>query len=102
MTFCVPELLHKNEDLFFVLNANCNVHDTCFFAASVNYMAPEVCTEGYSERSDIWSLGCVLFELVTSWLYSREEAVEKLKEIRDNPNILDEVFEEVSKVNMQA
>lgn len=73
-----------------------------FSAASVNYMAPEVCTEGYSERSDIWSLGCVLFELVTSWLYSHEEAIEKLREIRDNPNILDEVFEEVSKVNMQA
>ena len=62
-------------------------------------MAPEVATEGYTERSDIWSLGCVLFELVTCWLYGHDEMISKLKEIRDNPIILDETFEEISKVS---
>lgn len=61
-------------------------------------MAPEVAMEGYTEKSDMWSLGCVLFELVTCWLYKHEETIQKLKEIRDNPITLDEIFEEVSKV----
>lgn len=61
-------------------------------------MAPEVAMEGYTEKSDMWSLGCVLFELVTCWLYNHEETIQKLKEIRDNPITLDEIFEEVSKV----
>lgn len=64
-------------------------------------MAPEVCEEGYTEKSDIWSLGCVLFELVTCWMYNHEEAIDKLKEIRENPITLDEVFEEISKVFCQ-
>ena len=66
--------------------------------ASMNYMAPEASTEGYTERSDVWSLGCVLFELVTTALLSRQQAVEKLQEVRANPDILDELFEDISKV----
>ncbi|KAL4218629.1 JUN phosphorylation [Mactra antiquata] len=68
-----------------------------FSFASLNYMAPEVAQCGYSEISDIWSLGCVLFELVTTNLYSSQEAVAKLQEIRKDPCVLDEVFEEISK-----
>ena len=30
------------------------------------YLSPEVCnSQGYSLKSDIWSLGCVLYELCT-------------------------------------
>ncbi|XP_052790409.1 serine/threonine kinase-like domain-containing protein STKLD1 isoform X2 [Mya arenaria] len=66
-------------------------------AASMNYMAPEAATEGYTEKSDVWSLGCVLFELVTAWMYSRKDAIDKLQEVRANPAVLDEVFEDISK-----
>ncbi|KAH3801097.1 hypothetical protein DPMN_154742 [Dreissena polymorpha] len=66
-------------------------------AASMNYMAPEAASEGYTEKSDMWSLGCVLFELVTALLYSQKEAIDKLQEIRKNPDVLDYVFEEISK-----
>ncbi|XP_052222133.1 serine/threonine kinase-like domain-containing protein STKLD1 isoform X1 [Dreissena polymorpha] len=65
--------------------------------ASMNYMAPEAASEGYTEKSDMWSLGCVLFELVTALLYSQKEAIDKLQEIRKNPDVLDYVFEEISK-----
>ena len=68
------------------------------FTASMNYMAPECVSHGYSETCDIWSLGCVLFELVTAWLYSSDEAIAKLQEIRNDPGVLDEVFEDISKV----
>ena len=65
----------------------------------MNYMAPEVCEGGsYTEASDVFSLGCVLFELVTTWLYDREEAISKLQEIRKDPIVLDEIFEEISQV----
>lgn len=66
--------------------------------ASMNYMAPETAAHGYSEASDLWSLGCVVFELVTAWLLSAEEAVTKLQDIRKDPSVLDEVFEDISKV----
>lgn len=67
----------------------------------MNYMAPEAAAHGYSETSDIWSLGCVLFELVTAWLYNSKEAVAKLQEVRKNPDVLDEVFEDISKVGVE-
>ena len=60
-------------------------------------MAPEVVKKGYSESSDVWSLGCVLFELVTTCLYSGEEAIKKLQEIKENPEELDIIFDQICK-----
>ncbi|XP_053380430.1 serine/threonine kinase-like domain-containing protein STKLD1 isoform X2 [Mercenaria mercenaria] len=68
-----------------------------FTYASMNYMAPEAAVHGYSEKSDVWSLGCVLFELVTAWLYNSQEAIAKLQDIRKEPGILDEIFEDIAK-----
>ena len=32
----------------------------------INYMAPELFTEfKYSKKSDLWSLGCIIYELCT-------------------------------------
>ena len=65
----------------------------------MNYMAPEVCEGGYCEASDVFALGCVLFELVTTWLYDGQEAIDKMREVRQDPIVLDEIFEEISQVN---
>lgn len=70
-----------------------------YILGSMNYMAPEVCEDGYCETSDVFALGCVLFELVTTWLYDGQEAVDKMREIRQDPIVLDEIFEEISRVN---
>ncbi|XP_050407760.2 serine/threonine kinase-like domain-containing protein STKLD1 isoform X2 [Patella vulgata] len=60
-----------------------------------NYMAPEVSQKGYDEKSDIWSLGCILFELCTTFLYTGQEVTDKIREIRDDPLILEDVFEDI-------
>ena len=36
------------------------------FIGTVYYYAPEMVTKtGFNEKSDIWSLGCVFYELIT-------------------------------------
>ena len=67
-----------------------------------NNLAPEL-TElfaDFSPATDIWSLGVLLFELTTTSFYTEEEAQEKLKEVKEDPYILEEVFEEVAKVSL--
>ena len=62
------------------------------------YMAPEVMTQAYDERSDVWSLGCMLLELTTTAIYDQKQLSEKLLEIKKDPYILEEVFEDIAKV----
>ncbi|KAL3870943.1 hypothetical protein ACJMK2_038971 [Sinanodonta woodiana] len=74
---------------------------TCTRASvsSLNYMPPE-CRDGktcYNEKGDIWSLGCVLFELVTTRCFDSNLAISKLQEIKEEPLVLEEVFEDIEK-----
>ena len=63
-----------------------------------NYMAPEVREKGFSPQSDIWSLGCILFELTTASLLSQSECKEKIKAIKEDTFVMEEVLEDVAKV----
>ncbi|XP_047210187.1 serine/threonine-protein kinase Nek3-like isoform X2 [Girardinichthys multiradiatus] len=46
---------------------------------TINYLAPEVFTEGtYDAKSDIWSVGCILYELCTKQRVFTEEMAIKL------------------------
>lgn len=54
------------------------------YAGTSKYMPPEIMTSGqtYSFNTDCWSLGCVLFELITLEVFSNEnlnayEAIER-------------------------
>lgn len=31
---------------------------------TVNYMAPEMTSKNYTDKIDVWSFGCILFELI--------------------------------------
>ena len=66
----------------------------------MNWMAPEVFDHAYDERSDMWSVGCILLEMVTCGVIPTvEEIAGKLSEIKHNDKALDEVLERVSQVS---
>jgi serine/threonine protein kinase len=48
---------------------------------TIGYRSPELITESptFTSKSDIWALGCILYELVTGWpLFENEIAVLEL------------------------
>jgi probable inactive protein kinase-like protein SgK071 len=61
-------------------------------------MAPEVMEQAYDERSDVWSLGCVLLEMTTTAIYSQDQIFAKLTEIKTDAIALEEVYDEIAKV----
>lgn len=73
---------------------------SCVFAGTTIYFAPEVMTQAFDEHSDVWSLGCILFEMTTTFMYDMAKVVEKLDQIKKDAYILEEIFEEISKVNI--
>ncbi|KAL8600836.1 hypothetical protein ACOMHN_056494 [Nucella lapillus] len=67
-------------------------------AGTTVYMAPEAMTQAYDERSDVWSLGCLLLEMTTTTLFTQQHFVGKLAEIKKDADVLEEVLEDVSKI----
>ena len=64
----------------------------------MNWMAPEVLERPYDERSDVWSLGCIVLELITYGLFDAAAMAGKLCEIKHNAQALDDILTESSKV----
>ncbi|XP_048777734.2 serine/threonine kinase-like domain-containing protein STKLD1 isoform X2 [Ostrea edulis] len=85
---------------FAVASVMCDTR-TCTRRTSrlTNYLAPELTELGadFSESTDVWSLGCILFDLTTASFLDEAEAVTKLGEVREDPYKLEEVFEDVAK-----
>ncbi|XP_021369620.1 serine/threonine kinase-like domain-containing protein STKLD1 isoform X2 [Mizuhopecten yessoensis] len=64
--------------------------------SSANYLAPELEDTGFTPVTDIWSLGCILFELTTSTFYDEKQVIEKMKEAKEDAFVLEQVFEDVA------
>jgi len=46
------------------------------------YMAPEISNDGiYNEKSDMWSLGCIIYELFTLNIYYKDKSYDEIKKI---------------------
>ena len=51
-------------------------------AGTYDYMAPEIIFEGiYNEKADIWSLGCIIYELFTLNNYCKSKFFNKIQKI---------------------
>ncbi|XP_064395037.1 serine/threonine kinase-like domain-containing protein STKLD1 [Halichondria panicea] len=65
---------------------------------SMSWVAPEILDmdSKYDERSDIWSLGCVIIEMATCSFMDSAQISVVLYQIKDDPNILEDILTEVS------
>ncbi|XP_074655282.1 serine/threonine kinase-like domain-containing protein STKLD1 [Tubulanus polymorphus] len=64
---------------------------------SMNWMAPEVMERPYDERSDVWSLGCIILEMTTCGFLDTNHMMSKLFELKSSQEVLEETLQEVSK-----
>ena len=64
------------------LNSHKKYRVTIKKAGTYDYIAPEILYEGiYNEKSDIWSLGCIIYELFTLNICSKDKFMNKIKKI---------------------
>ncbi|GFN88385.1 serine/threonine protein kinase [Plakobranchus ocellatus] len=64
--------------------------------SGVVYMAPEISYQPHDEKSDLYSLGGVLLNMLTTHLFKEEEFYKKLGEMKEDPEVLNEILEELS------
>jgi probable inactive protein kinase-like protein SgK071 len=68
----------------------------------MNWSAPEVLEKPYDERSDVWSLGCILLELMSTAFCDKATMAGKLFEIKHNPQALKELLDQAGQVRGQV
>lgn len=64
---------------------------------TMNWMAPEVLERPYDERSDVWSLGCIVLDAATCAFFDSAQSQAALFEIKHSSQKLEEVLKEVNK-----
>eukprot|EP00056_Hartaetosiga_gracilis_P002485 m.54025 g.54025 ORF g.54025 m.54025 type:complete len:605 (+) comp11071_c0_seq4:95-1909(+) len=64
---------------------------------TMNYMAPEVLERPYNEKSDIWSLGCIILDAATCAFLNHGQAQSLLFEVKHKPHRLEEALKEVER-----
>ncbi|KAK2150896.1 hypothetical protein LSH36_383g00000 [Paralvinella palmiformis] len=62
---------------------------------TLNYVAPEVLEQRHNEKSDIWSLGCVILELATCQHTELSEMAGLLNKIKHDEQALDDILQKV-------
>ncbi|XP_071802748.1 serine/threonine kinase-like domain-containing protein STKLD1 [Asterias amurensis] len=62
---------------------------------SMIWMAPEVLERPYDERSDVWSLGCIILEMATCRFLDRANVNAVLFDMKQSINLLEGILEKV-------
>ncbi|XP_054704644.1 serine/threonine kinase-like domain-containing protein STKLD1 isoform X1 [Grus americana] len=57
-----------------------------------SWMAPETLGFSFTEKSDIWSLGCILLDMATCFVLNAEEITSLLQDIRQDTSCLEGVL----------
>ncbi len=63
----------------------------------MNWMAPEVLERAYDERSDMWSLGCIIMDATTCGFFDTVQSQSTLFELKHSAGRLEEVLRDVQK-----
>ena len=51
-------------------------------AGTYDYIAPEILYEGlYNKKADMWSLGCIIYELFTLNIYTKNKFLDEIKKV---------------------
>ena len=54
-------------------------------AGTLDYIAPEILYDGlYNKKADMWSLGCIIYELFTLDIYSKNKFLDEIKKVDTN------------------
>ncbi|XP_074701959.1 serine/threonine kinase-like domain-containing protein STKLD1 isoform X6 [Strix aluco] len=59
---------------------------------SKSWMAPETVDFSFTDKSDIWSLGCILLDMMTCFVLNAEEITSLLQDIRQDTSCLEGVL----------
>ncbi|XP_009864332.1 PREDICTED: serine/threonine kinase-like domain-containing protein STKLD1, partial [Apaloderma vittatum] len=59
---------------------------------SKSWMAPETFVSSFTEKSDIWSLGCILLDMMTCFVLNAKEITSLLQDIRQDTSRLEGVL----------
>ncbi|XP_067164950.1 serine/threonine kinase-like domain-containing protein STKLD1 isoform X3 [Apteryx mantelli] len=59
---------------------------------SKSWMAPETLSFSFTEKSDIWSLGCILLDMMTCFVLNTQEITSLLQDLRQDTSHLEGVL----------
>lgn len=62
------------------------------------YLAPETSKGPHTEKSDYYSLACVFLQLATTSILRQEDFYIRLRDLKEDPEILNQVFDKISQV----
>ncbi|XP_038601404.1 serine/threonine kinase-like domain-containing protein STKLD1 [Tachyglossus aculeatus] len=68
--------------------------------AHKSWMSPEALEFSFSEKSDIWSLGCILLEMATCSFLKKADAVKLLQDIRTDSGKLETPLTKMKRVHV--
>ena len=82
-------------------NSNKGYIKTLNKEGSIHYMAPEIINDGkFNEKSDMYSLGCIIYELINLRIYYKDIFMHEIKTI--DPDIYNNKWQEIINSLLQA